>query len=407
MKDENDNKPKQKKGDTLDFYNESLPRKAVESLFGKSDDELSVGRGTGRAGSEKDRGDVRFQEKLGYKDKSSSEGDNLEDNIALYSKSNTQKTRKDYYTGPVSSKRPVFSDSAAAGYEQSREREKQPDEAPKGSYAEARRHSDEAPQRASRAERVSGENENEEVSAHYQRHAPMDDLPRRARESEQKSQRHQEDIERRRAESEYRRKAGYQSSALKERKSGARLFDPDDYASDAALPIRVIIASVAAAAVLLIFIGLIIKINSLNAALSKVDTDDAALLAVKEELTDALIEIDKLKSEVEYQKNLVETYKNITSPSSGANSDDSDGAQSPAPNPVTQPPAGASGGSQTPPASNGGEQGQIKTHTVVSGETLSKIAQKYYNNASLYPKIKEANNLKSDNLTVGQQLVIP
>ncbi len=49
-------------------------------------------------------------------------------------------------------------------------------------------------------------------------------------------------------------------------------------------------------------------------------------------------------------------------------------------------------------------------HEVQKGETLSKIAQKYYGDASLYPKIFEANRdtVKDPNLIrVGQKLRIP
>ncbi len=49
-------------------------------------------------------------------------------------------------------------------------------------------------------------------------------------------------------------------------------------------------------------------------------------------------------------------------------------------------------------------------HEVVAGENLSKIAVKYYGDASLYTKIFEANKdvLKDPNLIrVGQKLRIP
>jgi nucleoid-associated protein YgaU len=49
-------------------------------------------------------------------------------------------------------------------------------------------------------------------------------------------------------------------------------------------------------------------------------------------------------------------------------------------------------------------------HDVVKGDTLSKIAQKYYGDASLYMKIFEANKniLKDpDKIQVGQRLRIP
>ena len=60
------------------------------------------------------------------------------------------------------------------------------------------------------------------------------------------------------------------------------------------------------------------------------------------------------------------------------------------------------------PAQGGADYTQW--HEVTSGETLSKIAQHYYGDASLYPKIFEANKdtLKDPNMIrVGQKLRIP
>lgn len=51
-----------------------------------------------------------------------------------------------------------------------------------------------------------------------------------------------------------------------------------------------------------------------------------------------------------------------------------------------------------------------QTHVVVPGDTLSKIAQKYYGDASLYPKIFQANrDVLSDpnKISPGQKLRIP
>ncbi len=63
-----------------------------------------------------------------------------------------------------------------------------------------------------------------------------------------------------------------------------------------------------------------------------------------------------------------------------------------------------------PKGTQGGSTDYTQWHEVKSGETLSKIAQHYYGDASLYPKIFEANKdvLKDPNLIrVGQKLRIP
>jgi nucleoid-associated protein YgaU len=52
----------------------------------------------------------------------------------------------------------------------------------------------------------------------------------------------------------------------------------------------------------------------------------------------------------------------------------------------------------------------LRIHKVVAGDTLSKIAKKYYGNANEYMKIFEANKniLKDPNkINVGQELIIP
>lgn len=59
----------------------------------------------------------------------------------------------------------------------------------------------------------------------------------------------------------------------------------------------------------------------------------------------------------------------------------------------------------------GGGGGQpVRTHTVVKGDTLSKIAKKYYGKASRYPKIFDANRDQlddADKIKPGQVLKIP
>ncbi len=63
-----------------------------------------------------------------------------------------------------------------------------------------------------------------------------------------------------------------------------------------------------------------------------------------------------------------------------------------------------------PKGTQGGKLDFTQWHEVKSGETLSKLAQHYYGDASLYPKIFEANQdiLKDPNkIRVGQKLRIP
>jgi len=62
------------------------------------------------------------------------------------------------------------------------------------------------------------------------------------------------------------------------------------------------------------------------------------------------------------------------------------------------------------PAAPAADNPYTQTYTVQSGDTLSKIAQKYYGDSSLYTKIFEANRdqLKDPNrIFPGQKLRIP
>jgi nucleoid-associated protein YgaU len=63
-----------------------------------------------------------------------------------------------------------------------------------------------------------------------------------------------------------------------------------------------------------------------------------------------------------------------------------------------------------PPAAAAANNPYTQTHTVVAGDTLSKIAEKYYGDASLYPQIFQANrDVLSDpnKISIGQKLRIP
>jgi nucleoid-associated protein YgaU len=51
---------------------------------------------------------------------------------------------------------------------------------------------------------------------------------------------------------------------------------------------------------------------------------------------------------------------------------------------------------------------EAQTYTVAGGDTLSAIAERFYGDANLYPKIAEANGIANpDLINVGQELTIP
>lgn len=56
---------------------------------------------------------------------------------------------------------------------------------------------------------------------------------------------------------------------------------------------------------------------------------------------------------------------------------------------------------------NGNQQAGGKTHTVAPGETLYRISVNYYQTGDGVEKIKQANGLSSNSISVGQKLVIP
>jgi LysM repeat protein len=68
--------------------------------------------------------------------------------------------------------------------------------------------------------------------------------------------------------------------------------------------------------------------------------------------------------------------------------------------PAPTAPAGVDSGAVTPPPVGGGEV----THKVVSGDNLTKIAAKY---GVTVNALRNANNLTSDRIVVGQVLKIP
>jgi nucleoid-associated protein YgaU len=81
----------------------------------------------------------------------------------------------------------------------------------------------------------------------------------------------------------------------------------------------------------------------------------------------------------------------------------------PAPTPRQSPQQPAQPAANPPAATAAGAEG-VRTYTVVSGDTLWRIAERMYGNGAHYMKIFEANSglLKDpDHIFPGQQLVIP
>lgn len=65
-------------------------------------------------------------------------------------------------------------------------------------------------------------------------------------------------------------------------------------------------------------------------------------------------------------------------------------------------------GKKTPPKTKKNKNKKPKTYTVKKGDTLTKIAVKFYSNAKAYKKIAKENKIKNPNkIRVGQKLKLP
>jgi nucleoid-associated protein YgaU len=75
---------------------------------------------------------------------------------------------------------------------------------------------------------------------------------------------------------------------------------------------------------------------------------------------------------------------------------------------IYSPSSSSSSSSKSSSSSTSKSSSPQRKYTVKSGDTLWKIANKYYGNGALYTKIVSANNIKNPNaLKVGQVLIIP
>lgn len=347
-----------KRGDTLDYYNDSLPKKAVESLFGK-EDRSSPDAGSFISGYNLDddyepelEKEMNFdddideydeipertatQEKASYKEKSlhiPDSTESLEEHLALYSKAGIKKPKSDIFDTEDKPKR--------------------------SNVVEMKR-----PRSEDGIKRVQTEN----------------DLKRRT-----------EDDAKRRAE---------YGASTRSKSSVSRVFDDndeDDEEYDSTLPVKNILIALAAVVVLIIFTALIIKINTINAAYAKAQTTIEDFSETEKALQQALIENESLAGKITVLEDVIEQYRSVL-PQSLESSDAASGSEN---------------GDEAADANNGTTQannsstGQTTTYTVVSGDSLSKLSTRFYGTSSQYQKIMDANGLTDVNLQIGQILIIP
>ncbi|KXH82042.1 LysM peptidoglycan-binding domain-containing protein [Sporosarcina sp. HYO08] len=81
--------------------------------------------------------------------------------------------------------------------------------------------------------------------------------------------------------------------------------------------------------------------------------------------------------------------------------------EKPAPKPESKPEPKPESKPESKPEPKPEPKPAVKTHTVGGNENLYRISLKYYNSGDGVEKIKKANGLTSDNIRVGQTLIIP
>jgi len=402
--DENNKAAKMKKGDTLDYYNDALPKKAVESLFDKRDkntrpdDDYEDEDISGDTGYDEPEKEIVIQEKLAYKERTRDTSNidaDLEEQISMHPRARGARPRRDVYAAEEK-----FRQGIGASLTGDLPR-RQGEEAPRQQTPEQTRRpapaTDDLPRR-----RPPEETTRRPVSEHtrdHTRRAPTDDMPRPSSSSYPEETTRRTSADSRSGESARRR--GQYPNTTGSRAATSRLFGDEEFNNDSSLPIKLIIAFGSAIVVLVLIVVLIVKINSLNADLAKVqnDIDTKVGEKVSEGLTQKDIEIDGYKDRI---KELEDENKALRE------------SQSPAPVDGVEPqdPANPAGSDNPPPITtpvNTNPPGETTTYTVVSGDNLSKIALRYYGSDSRanVNKIKEANGLTSDTINVGLKLIIP
>ena len=134
--------------------------------------------------------------------------------------------------------------------------------------------------------------------------------------------------------------------------------------------------------------------DDLSARVAKLEGGGGELKAVKDDIASLKAEIDQVRREMKRQRQEIvdEITQKVT-----ALMRESNKRTTAAINAATAAAAASSAAPAVNPADCAG-------YVVVSGDTLSLIAQAF---KTTVPKLKALNNLKSDNLRVGQKLIVP
>lgn len=177
-----------------------------------------------------------------------------------------------------------------------------------------------------------------------------------------------------------------------------RYSDYDD--PESTNPVRWVAAALTF--VFLVILALLVyRITVVSGQLKDAQTRLESMPSNESEITEMRLTIERLENEVEAKNTEIEQLQaGLT------------GSQ-PVTNPVITPETSGnvteqnnSPATQSPTVN---ASGLPTVYTVVSGDNLTKISQKFYGNTSLdnIQKIKDANNLTNDNISIGQELKIP
>ena len=196
--------------------------------------------------------------------------------------------------------------------------------------------------------------------------------------------------------------AGNQSRMGESRKYIAndnKLNDTYDMIDDGSQKIlKYVFAGVLFVLVLILFL-LLLRINGLQRQIVELSENFDTIQFDLVSASDLAIRIDGLDSEI---GSLRSTVSEFSSPQittvTDTDTDTSSGEQT-----IATPDAPAAGGAATTTA------GEPRTYTVQSGDTLSRVAEMFYgaSNPELWERIRAANGMTNDNLRPGTVLIIP